>query len=107
MLNIKRLFFFPSLQFQVKSNDFGYRLSSPLSRLWDVYNPGRQKFIAPTLLLMLVFTRPMGDPLTASRLKSSSDQSHLEAATYCTWGETASHSSFWCFLPPEVLHFDK
>lgn len=55
MFNIKRLFFFPPLQLQVKSNDFGYRLSSLLSRLWDVYNPGRQKFIAPTLLLMSVF----------------------------------------------------
>lgn len=67
--------FFPPQQLQVKNNDLGNNLSMPLSRIWDVYSHGRQKFIAPALVLILVFTEPGGDHLMASRFESSWDQS--------------------------------
>lgn len=68
-------FFFPPQQLQVKNNDLGNNLSMPLSRIWDVYSHGRQKFIAPALVLILAFTEPGGDHLMASRFESSWDQS--------------------------------
>lgn len=67
--------FFPPQQLQVKNNDLGNNLSMPLSRIWDVYSHGRQKFIAPALVLILAFTEPGGDHLMASRFESSWDQS--------------------------------
>lgn len=92
----------------MKSNDFGYGLSTPLSRLQVVYNHGRQKFIVPALVLMLAFTGPVGDSLTASRFETSYGYSHSEAAKYCTRAEATPHSDFQhVFNPPEVSHFDK